>query len=75
MAGKRLVRSRSDRMIAGVCGGLAGYLNIDPVFVRLAFVLFELLTAGAGGIILYLILWVIMPEAAPGEAANPQPSR
>lgn len=74
MQGKRLARSRSDRMIAGVCGGLAEYLNIDPVLVRLGFVLAEILTAGAGGIIAYLILWVIMPEkervVAPIEAAQ-----
>ncbi len=74
MQGKRLARSRSDRMIAGVCGGLAEYLNIDPVLVRLGFVLAEILTAGAGGIIAYLILWVVMPEkervVAPIEAAQ-----
>jgi phage shock protein C len=74
MQGKRLARSRSDRMIAGVCGGLAEYLNIDPALVRLGFVLAEILTAGAGGIIAYLILWVVMPEkervVAPAEAAQ-----
>jgi phage shock protein C len=62
MEDKRLARSRSDRMIAGVCGGLADYFGIDPVFIRLAFVLFEVLTAGAGGILLYVVLWAIMPE-------------
>jgi phage shock protein C len=62
MEGNRLTRSRSDRMLAGVCGGLADYFGIDPVFIRLAFVLFEVLTAGAGGILLYVILWAIMPE-------------
>jgi phage shock protein C len=68
MEGKRLTRSRSDRMLAGVCGGLADYFGIDPVLIRLAFVLFEVLTAGAGGILLYVILWAIMPE----EGSVPQ---
>jgi len=49
-------------MIAGVCGGLAEYFNVDVALIRLAFVLVELLTAGAGGILVYVILWAIMPE-------------
>ena len=59
---KRLVRLDSDRMIAGVCSGLAAYFDIDVALVRLAFVLVEVATAGAGGIMAYLILWVIMPD-------------
>jgi phage shock protein PspC (stress-responsive transcriptional regulator) len=46
-------------MIAGVCGGLADYLNVDPTVIRLVFLL--LLFAGGGGLFIYLILWVIMP--------------
>ncbi|HUV16361.1 MAG TPA: PspC domain-containing protein [Pelolinea sp.] len=56
---KRLYRSRSDEMIAGVCGGLADYLGVDPTVVRLVFVL--LLFAGLGGLWIYLVLWIIMP--------------
>lgn len=55
---KRLYRSMNDRMIAGVCGGLANYFDIDPTIVRLAFVLFAF--AGGPGIIVYLILWLII---------------
>ncbi len=55
-----LYRSRSDRMIAGVCGGLARRFNISSTWVRLAFVFIVLL--GGAGFLLYLILWVIMPE-------------
>lgn len=58
----RLVRSDNDKMIAGVCGGLASYLMIDPVLVRLAFLL--LLFASGIGFPIYLILWVIMPRGA-----------
>lgn len=56
---KRLYRSRSNEMIAGVCGGLADYLNLDPTIVRLVFVI--LLFAGLGGFWIYLVLWVIAP--------------
>lgn len=55
----RLVRSEEERMIAGVCGGLAQYLGIDPVLVRLAFLL--LIPAGGVGFPLYFILMIIMP--------------
>ena len=55
----RLMRSETDRMIAGVCGGLAGYLNIDPVLVRLAFVVLAL--ASGVGVVIYGLLWILMP--------------
>jgi phage shock protein C len=57
---KKLMRKRSDQMIFGVASGIADYLNIDPVIVRLLFVLMAL--TGGHGIIVYLILTVIMPE-------------
>lgn len=53
-------RSLTDRKIAGVCGGLAEYFNIDPVLVRILF-LALLLFAGGGGL-LYLIIWLVAPE-------------
>jgi phage shock protein C len=56
---KRLYRSRDDRMIGGVCGGLAEYLNVDPTLIRLLLVL--LAFAGGPGIVAYLILWIIVP--------------
>ena len=57
---KRLYRSRKDRQIAGVCGGIADYLAIDPTLVRLFWALFAL--AGGPGIVLYIVLAAIMPE-------------
>jgi phage shock protein PspC (stress-responsive transcriptional regulator) len=60
MSEGRLTRSGTDKMIAGVCGGLANYLGIDSVLVRLAFVV--LLFASGIGFPIYLILWVIMPR-------------
>ena len=58
---KPLTRSKSNRMIAGVCAGLADYLNIDPTVVRLLFVLGFFL-AGPGIIIAYLIMAIVTPE-------------
>ena len=57
---KRLYRSRKDRIIAGVCGGMAEYFHVDPVFVRLIWVALGLM---AGGIIAYIIAWIIIPKA------------
>lgn len=58
---KRLYRSRKDRMIAGVCGGLGQYFGMDPVWVRLLFVLFLFL--GGSAFLLYIIMWLIVPNA------------
>jgi phage shock protein C len=57
---RKLYRSRTDRTIAGVCGGLAEYFSLDPTVVRLVFVIMFLL--GGHGLLVYLILWVLMPE-------------
>ena len=62
MNNQRLTRSETDRIISGVCGGLAEYLNTDPVIVRLGFAV--LLFASGIGLPIYLILWVIMPVAS-----------
>jgi phage shock protein C len=66
---KRLHRSRSEKMIAGVCGGLAEYLDMDPTLVRLLWVLVVLL-AGSG-ILAYLILWVVIPLDLPAPPGPP----
>lgn len=58
---KRLFRSRENRMIAGVCGGIAEYLSIDPAIVRLGMVALTL--CGGGGIVAYVAAWVLIPEA------------
>ena len=56
---KRLYRSRKERIIAGVCGGLAEYFGMDPTWMRLIFLLFLLL--GGSAILVYLIMWMIVP--------------
>ncbi len=65
----RLVRPRTDRMIGGVCGGLGIYFGLDPVIVRLVFVV---LTFTAGfPIVLYPILWLVMPDDIAGITLPP----
>jgi phage shock protein PspC (stress-responsive transcriptional regulator) len=59
---KRLYRSRNDRMIAGVCAGLADYLDIDPTIVRLLFVLG--FVAGGATFWAYLVMMLVVPEQA-----------
>lgn len=60
-----LVRSRSNRMIAGVCGGLAEWLDWDPTLVRVLYVVVSIVSVAFPGILVYIILWVVMPEAEP----------
>ena len=58
---KRL-RKSSNRMIAGVCGGIAEYFDLDPTLVRAGYVLLSLCSAAFPGVLAYFILWLIMPE-------------
>ena len=60
MEPKRLYRSIIDRKFAGVAGGLAEYFVMDPLLVRLAFVVLAI--AGGGGLLIYIILWIVTPE-------------
>ena len=57
---KRLYRSRNERMIAGICGGIAEYFKVDPTLIRLAWIIFVFM--GGSGILAYLIAWIIIPE-------------
>ena len=63
---KRLYRSRDERMIAGVCGGLGEYFGIDPTLVRLIFVLGAITTV-SGLFWIYVILMIIVPEYVPAS--------
>ena len=67
MASGRLVRSTTDRKIAGVAGGLAAYLNLDVTLVR---VMWVLAVIGAGfGVLAYVVLWIALPEGQPTSPA------
>jgi phage shock protein C len=68
-----LRRSRDDRVIAGVCGGLGRYFGVDPVILRLVFVV--LVLAGGTGILLYLVGWIAIPEERTGEVVGEAPPR
>ena len=57
-----LYRSRNDKMIAGVCGGIAEWLGWTPTAVRVAYVIISILSVGFPGTIAYVILWIVMPE-------------
>ncbi len=57
---KKLYRSRKNRVIAGICGGLGDYFQVDPTLVRVLWVVFSLLWGA--GLLAYIILWIIVPE-------------
>jgi phage shock protein C len=57
-----LYRSRTNKMIAGVCGGIADWLGWTPTAVRIAYVIISILSVGFPGTIAYIILWIVMPE-------------
>ena len=64
---KKLTRaSAGNRMVAGVCAGIADYFGWDPTLLRIVYVLATIFTAFAG-IIIYIILWIVMPERRPGD--------
>lgn len=60
---KKLYRSKNNRMLAGVCGGIGEYLNLDPTVIRLLFVLGTFMSGGTG-IFAYLVLAIVVPEEA-----------
>jgi len=59
---KKLLRSRSERVIAGVCGGLSAYINLDVVVIRLIYAALTIFTGFFPGILLYLVAWFIVPN-------------
>jgi phage shock protein PspC (stress-responsive transcriptional regulator) len=58
---KRLYRSNEEKMIAGVCGGIAEYFDLDPVLVRVGYILLSVFTFFSG-LLAYLILWIVIPQ-------------
>jgi phage shock protein C len=59
---RKLYRSQTQRMVAGVCGGLAEYFNIDATVMRVLFLI--LAVFGGSGIVLYLVMWIFVPDAS-----------
>jgi len=66
-----LQRSREHRILGGVCGGIAEWLGWNPTLVRVLFVVVSLLSAAFPGIIVYLVMWVLMPEREGAERRPP----
>jgi phage shock protein PspC (stress-responsive transcriptional regulator) len=62
MPGHPLRRSRRNRWIAGVCGGLAEWLGWDPLLVRILYVVVSVVSAAFPGILVYLVLWIVVPQ-------------
>ena len=60
--GNALVRSSQNKMLGGVCGGIADWLGWDPTVVRVGYVLLSIFSAAFPGILVYLILWAVMPK-------------
>ncbi len=59
---KRLYKSKTDKMVSGVCGGIASYLNIDPTIVRVVWALVSVFSAAVPGLLVYIICAVVIPD-------------
>ncbi len=69
---KKLYRSRTDKMIGGVCGGLAENFGWDPTIVRIVYALVSILSAAFPGILVYLVFWAIVPKKPEKKPASPE---
>ncbi len=66
MAKKKLVRS-TNKVLAGVCGGIADYFDVDPTLIRVLYAVLSLFSAAFPGLLLYIILLLLIPEAGPND--------
>lgn len=71
---KKLTRSQTDKVIGGVLGGFAEYINVDPTVVRLGYILLTLITCFSG-ILFYIICWIIMPVKVSHETHTHHPKQ
>ena len=62
MSEKKRIKRSDDKVIAGVLGGFAEYFDIDPVIVRVIYVVLSIFSAGFPGLLIYLILWIAIPK-------------
>ena len=65
---RRLYRSRTDSVISGVAGGVAEYLDVDPSIVRVVWALLAIVTGGVF-VVLYIVMWIVVPEAPAGRVS------
>ncbi len=59
---KKITRSDENKMIGGVCGGIAEYFDMDPTLIRLIYILVSIFSVAFPGMLVYLILWVVIPQ-------------
>ena len=71
---KALVRSHSNKMLAGVCGGIAEWLGWDVTVVRILYIVVSVLSAAFPGLLAYFVLWIVMPEAPTAEQSVGSPT-
>jgi phage shock protein C len=72
---RKLYRSRTERMVAGVCGGLAEYFSVDTTVIRVLFLVLTLF--GGSGLVVYVVMWILVPDASkapPTTSAPPPPA-
>ena len=69
MATKKLTRS-TNKVLAGVCGGIAEYFEVDPTLIRIAYAALTIFSAGFPGVLLYLVMLLLMPEGKDYEQLN-----
>lgn len=67
---KRLYRSKKERMLGGVCGGLGEHLDVDPTVIRLVWAVITLLSLGTG-LLIYLVAWILIPEEGVADPSGP----
>ena len=65
---RKLYRSRNQRMLAGVCGGLAEYFNVDATLIRVLFLV--LAVFGGSGLVIYVVMWLIVPDVSKALTAD-----
>jgi phage shock protein C len=70
---RKLYRSRTQRMVAGVCGGLAEYFNVDTTVIRVLFLVLTLF--GGSGLVIYLVMWILVPDAGKAPPTTSAPPR
>ena len=71
---KKLTRSTTDRWLAGVCGGIGEYFEVDPNLIRVIWVILSVLTTFFPGVIIYILLWIILPESGEVRPVDAPPA-
>ena len=71
---KRIYRSRTETQVAGICGGLGSYMNVDPVLIRLILLAVTIATGVVPGVLFYLVAWLVIPQEPLPAPVQQQPA-